>query len=714
MPIYLLITIRLHDARYHGAGDWPPSPARLFQALVAGAARGGQLDHSEARALNWLEEQPAPIIATPCARAGQTVTLYVPNNDLDAKGGHPRNIGPVRTAKHQRAYLLDAHEPFLYLWQIGGADKDRRFGQEIQAITKHLYQFGRGIDMAWGFADMLEPDIAEARLAEHRGPIFRPCGGTAGINLACPTMGSLASLIDRHQAQALRFIPTDNKGGLLFSQPPRPRFHQVAYDSPPRRILFEIRDAAGFAPWSIANAVNLVETLRDKAAEKLITSLPQRAADITRLLIGRGATPTDQARRPRLIPLPSVGATHADHAIRRVLLEVPGLCPLSPEDLAWALSGLVLNRAYDPNTGEVLAETRLLHAEDDSMLRYFGIGMAPARRWRSVTPVALPARAHAPSPRDGSARMAEAEADASALRQAMRHAGIDSPAAFTALQREPFAARGTRADEFAPGTRFTAQRLRHVEITFQTPRHGPLLLGDGRYLGLGLFAPVREVNGLHIFQIAAGLAQETPDAGVLTRALRRAVMARVQAQLGTQRLPTYFSGHDDSGGPLREGGQAHLAFTFDPVRHRLCIVAPHLLSARTRTRDDARQLELLDSALDGLTELRAGAAGLLQLVPDETGAADLLGPSKHWTSATPYTVTRHAKRLSAAGALIKDVVRECDRRGLPAPDVDVLATQSALHGLSGTVKLHFATAQTGPILLGRQAHLGGGLFRPDT
>ena len=36
----LLIEVRLLDGRYHGAGDWPPAPFRLFQALVAGAYGG--------------------------------------------------------------------------------------------------------------------------------------------------------------------------------------------------------------------------------------------------------------------------------------------------------------------------------------------------------------------------------------------------------------------------------------------------------------------------------------------------------------------------------------------------------------------------------------------------------------------------------------------------------------------------------------------------
>ena len=49
MPRSLLIAVRFPEGRYHGQEDgfngrdgWPPSPGRLFQALIAAAARGSQ------------------------------------------------------------------------------------------------------------------------------------------------------------------------------------------------------------------------------------------------------------------------------------------------------------------------------------------------------------------------------------------------------------------------------------------------------------------------------------------------------------------------------------------------------------------------------------------------------------------------------------------------------------------------------------------------
>src|SRR4051812_48578483 len=95
---YLVLTIQLHDRRYHGmaAGraEWPPSPARVFQALVAGSARGNLISDESARALRWLERLPAPTIAAPKAKLGAAIALFVPNNDTDA-----RDASEIRTPK---------------------------------------------------------------------------------------------------------------------------------------------------------------------------------------------------------------------------------------------------------------------------------------------------------------------------------------------------------------------------------------------------------------------------------------------------------------------------------------------------------------------------------------------------------------------------------------------------------------------------------------
>ena len=99
MPRFALITVRLHEGRYHGSGEGPAAPGRLFQLLVAGLGLSGPLARRELDALEWLEQLDPPVIASPIMANGQTVKNYVPSNDLDAVGADLRRIGEVRTHK---------------------------------------------------------------------------------------------------------------------------------------------------------------------------------------------------------------------------------------------------------------------------------------------------------------------------------------------------------------------------------------------------------------------------------------------------------------------------------------------------------------------------------------------------------------------------------------------------------------------------------------
>ena len=203
MPTSLLLTLRFHEGRYHGAGDWPPSPARLFQALVSGAACGEELLPAGEAALRRMETWRPPIIAAPPTRAGQSFTLFVPNNDRDAALKGQRTEDKIRSPKHTRPRLFDPSIALLYLWNAPQEDPDP---ERLRAIAQRLYQLGRGPDMAFATAEWLDPGTAEARLAAHPGPVFRPSEeGRRGMMLACPEEGSLNSLLSRHAAQAARF-----------------------------------------------------------------------------------------------------------------------------------------------------------------------------------------------------------------------------------------------------------------------------------------------------------------------------------------------------------------------------------------------------------------------------------------------------------------------------------------------------------------------------
>lgn len=507
----LVISVRLHNGRYNGAGDWPPSPARLFQALVAGAGLSGPLPEEASGALAWLEKrvdkvETTPLVGAPVMCPGQRVMFYMPNNDLDVVGGDPHRLAEIRTAtKFFRPALFDASVPFLYAWPLDAAEGHEPFSRVICALAERLYQLGRGVDMAWAWGDLLAGSALEQILLAYPGRIYRPSGGGNGVTLLCPHRGSLESLQARHLAYGSRFRieGNGNAAKLVFVQPPEPSFRPIQYESPPERYLYDLRSqsvATALAIWPLWRASELVVQIRDGAVDRLHRTLPARRAEIERVLVGRkpdGTNAGPASARVRIIPLPSLGHHHADHAIRRVLVEVPAGCPLRADDVNWAFSGLEL---VDRESGEVLDVT-LTPAADESMLDHYGVcSHVSSRVWRSVTPVALPETATRrrieptrmrQEAKGGRERAAEQTRAAAAVMQALRHAEIDQHAELIRVQREPFEANGERVESFATGTRFDKHRLWHVEITFAAPLAGPVVIGDGRFLGLGVMTPVR-------------------------------------------------------------------------------------------------------------------------------------------------------------------------------------------------------------------------------
>jgi CRISPR-associated protein Csb2 len=101
----LLFQVNLLNPLWHGTGDWPPSPFRLFQAMVAGAFGGRWAAEDEDavgqrfEAFRWLERQPPPHISAPPRSECRHITSYVPNNDLDSVGGDPARVDEIRVEK---------------------------------------------------------------------------------------------------------------------------------------------------------------------------------------------------------------------------------------------------------------------------------------------------------------------------------------------------------------------------------------------------------------------------------------------------------------------------------------------------------------------------------------------------------------------------------------------------------------------------------------
>jgi CRISPR-associated protein Csb2 len=110
MGSQLAISIRFFDPAFHGRRDgakpeWPPSPLRLFQSLVASAAALRRMDEL-APALSWLERQSPPTVIAPSGLSATAYRLSVPNNAMDVVArawcrGNDSNTGDANPAKHR-------------------------------------------------------------------------------------------------------------------------------------------------------------------------------------------------------------------------------------------------------------------------------------------------------------------------------------------------------------------------------------------------------------------------------------------------------------------------------------------------------------------------------------------------------------------------------------------------------------------------------------
>jgi len=387
----------------------------------------------------------------------------------------------------------------------------------------------------------------------------------------------------------------------------------------------------------------------------------------------------------------------------------------------WAFSGLLVVS----NEGEILCE--LARAAEHGMLAHYGLeDEATALVWRTVTPAALPQQAARrridPARRRMEAKGGVERADedskaVSAVIQALRHAGVSARPTAVRVQREPFEPQGARAEAFAPKTRFAKERLRHVEIAFAAPLGGPLLLGDGRYLGLGLMAPVTDAwRDVMIFSLPPDGRVAAADRTDLLRAVRRALMALSRDDKGN--VPPLFSGHEADGAPATSGRHKHVFVASADLDHdgrieRLMVAAPWICDRSARPGWGERAA--FDRVAASLDTVRAGRLGVIALGPPEapSPADALIGPSRVWASETPYRPTRHAGRgKNLAEAIEGDLLAECARRGLPRPEVEMLEVIAGPNGghLAANARLRFSVAVKGPILLGRDSHAGGGLF----
>lgn len=468
---HLLLTVRFLDARYHGQADggrreWPPSPMRLFSALLAGA----KADWSDARerAFRWLERQPAPVIQAMPVQEGSRLLTYVPNNNSDSNN--------KRIDKEILPTLLGDPPEVNYLWSVP-ADEES-LAEVIAEAVRHIRALGWGIDLAVGRGSLVD------RLPSREGfEVFKPrrkaVGG--GRMLRIPIPGSLDALESAFQTRSTLI----REDGSIHDESTPAVFGTAAYalasDVAFCAFQLETPDEESYA-WNPRQLRSLVGMVRHVAAgPEARHALEPLGIDLDAFVHGHSEQP--DAPRLSIVPIPSIGHPHSDGLIRRVFLVEPMKREGTvSQALEKALHGLFLQPepGDDTITAGCVCLGRL--SPSDRFLRRY---THPASTWASVTPVLLPGFDERKSDRGNlQKRLERAE---QLVCKALVQSGIDVPASIE-LSRVPYWPGSMHVRDYQPREKLAHYPRWHVRLHFERPWAGPLVLGAGRYSGFGIFA----------------------------------------------------------------------------------------------------------------------------------------------------------------------------------------------------------------------------------
>jgi CRISPR-associated protein Csb2 len=520
---YLLLTVRWLDGRYHGLlsrdgpPEWPPSPYRLFQALVSAVARRGELDSALGESLRWLQTLKPPTIVAPRTRAGQIVTCFVPNNDGDKK---PDRQNRLKGKTFRPTLIIDRPE-IHYLWPV---DVDCRSQAQLACqAARYLTCLGWGIDTACADGRLIGTDEAGGLV----GIRWHPREGITQVTglLRVPVFdhetkeNTLDDLRRAHQSALNRV----NHGKPLNSVEKPRTFDRVFYHcgtNPAPRVYSAFAllrlDVQGFRSFDTVRrarcVAGMVRHLVSQAAndagwanERIMTFVHGHSSD------GNGpARSEDGLPRFSYLPLPTIegrgpkSSNQVVGSIRRVLVVGPpsGI----GEEVAWARRALSGQQLINEETQEPEALLSLVPNNDRRVRHYTDRSSV----WTTVTPVVLPGyddprhlrrKLSQPTGAGDQKRLLEridARIDG-LLRKAIRQAGFSEE-----LARD--AEIDWRATGFLPGVDLASRycvpaHLKrfsryHVKIAWRDSTgkpislSGPIAIGGGRFGGFGLFVGI--------------------------------------------------------------------------------------------------------------------------------------------------------------------------------------------------------------------------------
>lgn len=676
----LVVDVRFLLERYHG-GEWPPSPRRLFLALVAALYQSprGRFDTGDGdRALQYLERQGPPRIEAD-GMEGTPYTLFVPNNDMDIiakdyarRGKSDKDPKTYTTGKRMRPYIASS---VRYVWTLapGMTDEQRAAAALLCRLAGEVPVLGLGID----------PVAVCGRLLDTAAPpsgaqAYVPDDADADVVIDVPIKGLLDDAKRRH-AEFLRQVTLTG-----FAKPgpiTRKAGHGYRKDGAPVPELIAYR-------------------LEDTESRRIV---PHGA--VAELAAELHAMCGPHLGGAQVVVLPSIGHRHADASVRRVgLLIPPSMSGAEAARLRARLESRIVT------AGGIPFQLVPVDPDDDGVRRAYA---QSSRVWRSVVPLD-PGAAAGGAGGPGAADLLAGELAKRGMKDNVTAIRLDRVPDWAGLEGLP---RGTG--------------LWYAEIELRSPVRGPLVLGRGAEMGLGLLAPAL-LPDVAYYAVVGSRPPVTMTVRV-AEAVRTAVMSQAGRLRRDRYVPRSLSGHDDQGRPLRAD---HSHASWIPVDNDGDGLIDHVaVYAKSGFEPSTRR------AFAAVTDVHDGRARLVRLRfaglhsgEDLAERCPLFKRARAWTSSTPYYAPWHSKANFGVTGQIK---KELQNRRMPPARrvVHESAAASAIrtkagavpvrlfkaaragrappHGAGRRVTVLFDGDVRGPVLLGGNSHFGLGAFAPD-
>jgi CRISPR-associated protein Csb2 len=462
----------------HETAEWPPHPDRLFSALAQAWSDGG-CDLVEREALEWLEKQGAPIIeADPRDVCGERniPTVFVPPNDV--KGSDKQALPEFRRRRARNFRAILPSVPTVKLNWPSAAPSTETL-RALEDLTQRVASLGHSSSFVRVCIKTCSPEAAEL--------IWIP-DANGGVSLRVPYPNRLKDL-ERWHNNGRRPLPAPAERYRSPTQRKDDKSVESVFGAADDWFIFE--DAGGFRP-DLLGFVHVAKRARDS----LMSYAPQPVSEVLSGHTANGA-PTTKVHIA-IVPLANVGWTHSTGDLLGFAVVLPR--HLETDERNAAL--YVLAKFASPNSDGALRAELLFREAGKWVLEHVSAPSraslradrwcSAARIWATATPLLL----------DRYPEHGDVVEEARIVATACRNIGLPEPTEIeihkhSAVLGAPSAypSRGKKSVpdwSFPAGSRLATRPRRHVVLRFAQKVRGPVLLGAGRFYGLGLCLPMTD------------------------------------------------------------------------------------------------------------------------------------------------------------------------------------------------------------------------------